>query len=912
MGNKTKSTRNSSRLTANGIPERRMGSRRAADQEVIRREEWFRALIENSSDAIALLNSDGTIRYESPSVERFLGYKPEELIGKNVFEFIHPDDVQNVINALNDTLAADTGRVLSLEVRYMHKDGSWRVIEGTGTNLLNDPKINGIVVNYRDVTERQLSQEALRESEERFRAIFHESAIGKALVDMKGKPFEINAALQNMLGYTLEELRDRPASTFLYADEAMQDAELFRELVKGKRDYYNIEKRYIRKDGEIVWSHQHLTLLRDAQNRPHFIIVMIEDITERKKAEEDARRSHAYFRSLIENSLDGIMILNADGTIRYQSPTYERLLGFEADERIGTSFLDRIHPDDAQRVVDTFAQFLEKGRGITYAEVRAQHKDGSWRDIEAVGNNLLDDPDVQGIVVNIRDITERKQAENALRESEEKFRSFVEQMNDGYGVVQDSQIVFANARIAAMFGYTQDEVIGKGIHRFLPPETVWKLLETHAKRRRGEKVPQQYETVLTRKDGTNYPIEFSTRLIEYAGRPATSVVVRDITERKKAEDALRESEEHYSALVGSLTDAVFKIKDGIITWCNDRAEELYGYSKDELIGKRVSLFYPEDITNHEYTKMVSASIQERGVFYGTNHFLRQDGAVIYVEYAVSAIQGSAPLELTAVARDITEREKAEEEKQRMGEQLQLAGRLAAVGELAAGVAHELNNPLAAVQAFAEFLAEKQDLDDTTKDDLQTIYKESQRAAKITSNLLSFARKRKPEKHFISINEVLDKSLELHSYRMKVNNIEVVKELQPNLPGTMADFHQMQQVFVNIITNAEQAMTKAHNKGKLIVKTQEKGNVIQIIFSDDGPGISEEDLKSIFNPFFTTKEVGEGTGLGLSICYGIVQEHGGALYAKSKLGDGATFTVEMPIVQEQAPDEQVDLTVPWSI
>jgi signal transduction histidine kinase len=129
---------------------------------------------------------------------------------------------------------------------------------------------------------------------------------------------------------------------------------------------------------------------------------------------------------------------------------------------------------------------------------------------------------------------------------------------------------------------------------------------------------------------------------------------------------------------------------------------------------------------------------------------------------------------------------------------------------------------------------------------------------------------------------------------------------------MADFHQMQQVFVNIITNSEQSMTKAHGKGKLIVKTQKKDNVIQITFSDDGPGISEEDLKSIFNPFFTTKEVGEGTGLGLSICYGIVQEHGGSLYAKSKLGDGATFIVELPIVQEQISDEQIELTVPWSI
>jgi len=632
----------------------------------------------------------------------------------------------------------------------------------------------------------------------------------------------------------------------------------------------------------------------------------------RRAADQEVIRREEWFRALIENCMDGISILNSDGTIRYESPSIERILGYKPEELIGKNVLEFVHPDDVQSIASTFNTSIKHPVQPVRMEVRFLHKDGSWRSMEGIGNNLLDDPKVNGIVVNFRDITERKQAEEALRESEAKFKSFVEQMNDGYCVIQDSQVVFANTRIASMFGYTQDEVIGKSIRRFLPPETVGKLVEVHTKRRRGEKVPPQYETVLTKKDGTSYPIEFGTRLIEYAGRPATSVVVRDITERKKAEDALRESEEHYSALVGNLTDAVFTVKEDVITWCNDRAEELYGYSKDELIGKPVSFFYPEDTTHDEYTKMVSASIRERGVFYGANQFLRRDGAMIYVEYVVSMIQGSAPPELLSVVRDITERKRMEGEKQKMEQQLHLAGRLAAVGELAAGVAHELNNPLTAVQAFAEFLAEKQDLDDKTKEDIRTIYQESQRAARITSNLLSFARRHRPEKRLISINEVLDNSLELHSYHLKVNNIGIVRQLHPSLPWTMADFHQMLQVFVNIITNGEQAMTKAHGKGKLTVKTQKKGNAIQITFSDDGPGISEEDLKSIFNPFFTTKEVGEGTGLGLSICYGIVQEHGGALYVKSKLGDGATFTVEIPIVQEQISDEQVELTVPWSI
>ncbi|MEE8471219.1 MAG: ATP-binding protein [Dehalococcoidia bacterium] len=247
-----------------------------------------------------------------------------------------------------------------------------------------------------------------------------------------------------------------------------------------------------------------------------------------------------------------------------------------------------------------------------------------------------------------------------------------------------------------------------------------------------------------------------------------------------------------------------------------------------------------------------------------------------------------------------EHKRMEEERQRMEQQLQLTGRLAAVGELAAGVAHELNNPLAAVQAYAQLLAARDDLDETVRSDVETIYKEAQRASRITGNLLSFARKHKAERSLISINDALAQSLDLYAYHMKVNNIEVSVDFDPNLPKTMADSHQMQQVFVNIITNAEQAMTEANNEGNLTVKTEKVKDMIQITIADDGPGIQEENLDRMFDPFFTTKEVGKGTGLGLSICYGIVEGHGGRLYAKSKSSKGATFIIELPIVSEISP------------
>lgn len=216
-----------------------------------------------------------------------------------------------------------------------------------------------------------------------------------------------------------------------------------------------------------------------------------------------------------------------------------------------------------------------------------------------------------------------------------------------------------------------------------------------------------------------------------------------------------------------------------------------------------------------------------------------------------------------------------------------------IAELAARVAHELNNPLATVLVYVQLLLARGNLDEITKEGLETMYKEAQRANTITTDLLSFARREKAEKQLISIQEVIQKSLELHILHLRANNIELVVKLQPDIPGTMADPHQMQQVFANIITNAEQAMTEAHGKGRLYIKAQVADEIIRITFEDNGPGIPQRNLKSIFDPFFTTREV--GLGLGLSICCAILESHGGSIYAMNRPQKGSTFVVELPIV-----------------
>ncbi|MFP3975951.1 MAG: ATP-binding protein [Dehalococcoidia bacterium] len=232
------------------------------------------------------------------------------------------------------------------------------------------------------------------------------------------------------------------------------------------------------------------------------------------------------------------------------------------------------------------------------------------------------------------------------------------------------------------------------------------------------------------------------------------------------------------------------------------------------------------------------------------------------------------------------------------EQLLQSEKMAAVGQMVSGVAHELNNPLMAISATVELMQQYVE-DETVRNDLEALHSDTERAIAIVRNLLSFARKRKPQREQISVNEAIRSVVNLRSYEASLEDIEIIQNLDDSNPSVTADFQQLQQVFLNILTNAEQAMKEAHGKGCITISTRTVKGKVQAIFVDDGPGIPDDVKTRIFEPFFTTKDVGKGTGLGLSICYGIVQEHGGTIYVESKDGEGTTFTVELPILTEVA-------------
>jgi PAS domain S-box-containing protein len=313
---------------------------------------------------------------------------------------------------------------------------------------------------------------------------------------------------------------------------------------------------------------------------------------------------------------------------------------------------------------------------------------------------------------------------------------------------------------------------------------------------------------------------------------------------------------------------------------------MHGYEAEELIGKHFSMLYRED--QRAFMEKRRKRIYEMGSAVDEVWHERKDGTTFPVLATGTIVKGERgkPLYIAATHLDITQRKK-------MQEQLMVTDRLASIGELVSGVAHEINNPLTGVIGFSEMLMEKETPDDV-KEDLEIINREAKRTANIVRNLLTFARRHPEEKQSVNINEIIQEVLNLRAYAQKVHNIDVRTHFAKNLPQITANSFQLKQVFINLIINAEYFMTEAHGEGTLTITTERIRKNIRVSFADDGPGITEENLNRLFNPFFTTKEVGKGTGLGLSICHGIVTGHGGKIYAESELGKGATFIVELPI------------------
>jgi len=854
----------------------------------------FKTISDKAGYGITIVNLEGNVSYVNASFARIHGYTPDELIGQHLSIF-HTEQQMAKVNRLIKQLNRE-GSYVAEEVGHKRKDSTEFTTLMNGT-LVKDEQGTPLFMAATtvDITERKQIEEELQESQRFSSSLLANSPNPIDVINPDSSLRYVNPALERLTGFSAAELIGKKAPHPYWTQETIKKTA--KDLAMAmRRKAVRIEELFRKKNGEQFWVE--ITSAPVTSNGEFkYLLANWVDITERKQIEEALRQSEKKYKNLAEATSDMIWEINEKGIFTFVSPRIKDILGYEASEVTGKKkTLDLTTKAEAQKWLKRFKEINAKKAPFSGFEITHLHKNGTPVLFEISGIPAFDNAgNFKGYVGVNRDITERKQAEQALRDSEEKTRKMFESVSDGISVIDLSGVITeVNRRMEEMHGFgSKDELLGKSAFDIVAPRDRDKIARNMRQAlKRGTIRDQEY--TLLRADGTEFPAELSTSVLKDASGKVTGhiTVSRDITGRKQAEQALQAEKNKLQSLINALEDDLsIQDKDYNIIYQNEQSRRSSG---GDCTGEKCYQAY-EGKDEVDEDCPVKKAFKDGKSHTSERKWVKPSGEVIFWEATANPIRdaGGNIVSCLEVARNITERKQAEEREKELQRELLLSSRLASIGELAAGVAHQINNPLTGVLGFSQRLLRKS-TDQETNQDLKKIHTEAERAAKVVQNLLTFARRRQPQKQYSDINEILESALELRAYELTTSNIEVITDLAPKLPEVMLDFYQIQEVFLNIILNAEQAMTEANVGGKLTIKTEERRGYIRTTFTDNGPGIPAEHLEKIFDPFFTTKAEKGGTGLGLSVCHGIISEHGGRIYARSKPGEGATFFVELPL------------------
>jgi PAS domain S-box-containing protein len=750
--------------------------------------------------------------------------------------------------------------------------------------------------------EQQLQIEnAIRLSEQKFHNSLDTSPLGILIGDDKEKYYYVNKAFLDIYGYqNIDEVKASPLIEHYTAESFAAYQLRQQKIANGEPVPDQIEFEVVHKDGTV----RHIQAFRRElvwADKLQYQITY-NDITAGKLAEKALKQSELNFRNSMDSSSIGIRIGGQTEATFYANQALLDIFGYKNLDEI------QITPPYKYYSPESYASFLLRHEKFLRGEpmpkqvqIDILRKDGTTRNLQVSMMDIFWDGKQQYQTL-YNDVTELKQAESALRESEKNLRTYLENAPDGV-YMSDLNGVFldGNNKAEEILGYKKGELIGSSFLQLnlLPGKYLEKARESLKLSAMGRNTgPDEFE--LIRKDKSHIWVEINTATIKQKENNIIIGFVRDITERKRAEEAQHQSDEKYRLIVENSSDIIFTTNAlEEFAYVSPSVTNVLGYNPAELIGKHfISLIHPDDLLMMQEEIQRSYNITSKfgsEIEYRVRRINGEWRWVISKGTRVVDVNGNF-IYFIGIMRDTTTLKQAEKERRQLEDKAQVNSRLAAVGEMAAGVAHEINNPLTGVLGFSQMLLEKENVPEDIKVDLKLIADGSQRVADIVKRLLTFARQTKPVRTLANINDLIDNTLKLRDYVLKTSNIEVITRFDKELPLSVVDPGQMQQVFLNLIVNAEQAMKKANGKGMLTIITEKTGNFIRISFQDDGPGITKDNMGHIFEPFFTTKDVGEGTGLGLSLSRSIILEHGGRISIESEVGHGATFIIELPVIE----------------
>ena len=869
-----------------------VSERKRAEEAQREAEEETRVLLEEAPVSIVHTDLKGDIIYVNERFESESGYSRREVIGKSGFQLgWFP---AGTLKFLAERMVARLGGspAQHWETQFKCKDERWIWIDLEAKVLRRHGVPIGFEIIATNITERKQAEEALRQSEERYRTILEEMGDGYFETDLAGNLTFVNDALIRLSGYSREEMIGMNFRAFTPEEKVKPVFEAYNRMYRTGEPLYDLPTEVVRKDGGRRFAETSAFPIRNDRGEIVGFRGVRRDITARKQMEEALRHSEEKYRTILEEMEDAYFEVDLGGHLTFVNRSVCRDLGYSREELMGKSYKAFTAEEDMEPLFLVFNEVYRTGapnKGFPWKTVR---KDGTHgfaeTSISLLRNNKGETIGFRGVG---RDITNRKRAEERLRQSEENYKTLFDSSVIGMYVldVETMKVVMGNQAAREMAGLSSEgNGIGMNPLDFVIPEDRAQVLEI-AMKEFEQGLRRTHEVRVIGRDGRIGWISILAARVMHEGKLAALVSFTDITERKRMEEALRQSEENYRALFDNsvIGTIVLDAETMQVLVANQAAARVFEFSSiEEGIGLNpLDLIPPED--RDTVSELIMKELFEQDL--RTTHELRaitKHGRELWISVTAARIVHEGRLAGLICFTDVTE-------QKRQNERLMMTDRLASIGELAAGAAHELNNPLTSIIGFSQLLMEKQASDDI-REYLKLINSEAQRAANVTTNLLTFARKHRPVKQPTHINDVIEDVLKLRAYAHKSNCIEVQRHLASDLPEIPLDYFQMQQVFLNIVINAEYFMAQAHKKGMLTIITKRQDSSVVVSFSDDGPGIPPENLGRIFDPFFTTKEPGKGTGLGLSICHGIVAEHGGQIYATSQPGKGATILIELPI------------------
>jgi PAS domain S-box-containing protein len=656
-------------------------------------EKLFRMLTEQSSDIILLINRDSIITYTNAAAEKVLGLKREEIVGSHMYKYLHPDDLTLVTGIFEKFFNDTNSNVQRAEIRISNKDGAWHTVEATGANLIYGNTVEAVLVNLRDVTEHKKVEEALKNSEAMYHLLADNITEHVWIMDLKLKLVYISPSVEKIYGYTVDEVKKLKMKELFTADSYHKISEtLSAELAQamtnpppapGTRRVLELQARH--KKGHLLWIENRLSFIRDKNGKPVSIMGETRDVTERKLAEEKLRNEEKRFRALAEQSSDIIALVNAEGKVVYHNPAL-RILGYSPEERFGANAFELVHPDDLTLVSDTFRKLFSDAKAlIQKSEVRLRHKDGSWRTFEAMGSNLIRNDVVESVIINLRDITDRKKAENMIRESEEKYRLLADHMKDQVWLMDmNMNITYVSPSVEKLIGYSSDEIKKISWDKILTPESLKKATDfISIQMPKALKSSADYVLLKTLelefilKNGQTVWGECAFSFIRDENGKAVSILgeARNVTERKLTQEKLHRSEEKYRTILEDIQEGYFEVDlSGNFTFFNDTVCRVTGYSKEELMGMNNQQYSDqEDLGKvfQAYNKVYTTGEPYRDLGW---QIIRKDGTKRHIEGFISLRKDSSgkPVGFRGIARDITERKLAEEKLQQTLESLKKA------------------------------------------------------------------------------------------------------------------------------------------------------------------------------------------------------------------------------------------------